>query len=91
MLPRPDGTRSLHTADGGVILDIKSGKMFSLNGSASLIFQLLERGLSDREIVEQLVEHFAISADVAESDLAEFRKSLANHALLSAEQSRSGG
>jgi len=90
MFPRPDGTRSTHTADGGVILDIKSGRMFSLNGSASFIFQLLERGLSDRQIVEQLVERFAIPDDLAESDLAEFRNSLSNHALLSTEKLRTG-
>lgn len=82
MLPRPDRTRSTHTTEGGVILDIKSGRMFSLNNSASFIFQLLERGLSDAEIAEQLVERFAISAEQARSDLAEFRGVLKNHSIL---------
>lgn len=82
MLPRPDGTRSTHTTDGGVILDIKSGRMFSLNNSASFIFQLLERGLSDGEIAERLVERFAISGEQARSDLAEFREALKNHSIL---------
>jgi hypothetical protein len=90
MFPGPDETRSTHTADGGVILDIKSGRMFSLNASASFIFQLLEQGLSDGQIVERLVERFVISADLARNDLVDFRKSLANHSLLLTERPRAG-
>lgn len=82
MLPRTDGTRSTHTGDGGVVLDIKSGRMFSLNNSASFIFQLLERGASDGEITEQLAVRFAISAEEARDDVAEFRAALKSHSIL---------
>ena len=81
MFPRPDRTRSIHTADGGVILDINSGKMFSLNGSASAILELLEWALNDDQIVDELVRRFAISTELARTDLAEFRKSLETHSL----------
>jgi len=85
MLSRPQGTRSTHTIDGGVVLDIKSGRMFSLNSSASFIFQLLEQGLSDCQIAEHLVERFAISEEQARSDVAEFREALKSHSILPAD------
>jgi hypothetical protein len=82
MSPRPERHRSVHTADGGVVLDIDRGKMFSLNASGSAIFQLLEQGLSDDAIVDELVRRFTISPDLARTDLLDFRKSLETHALL---------
>jgi len=74
--------RSTHTADGGIVLDIDKGRMFSLNSSGSTIFQLIENGFREDRIVEELVRLFGIPADVAKSDLDEFRKSLENLALL---------
>ncbi len=82
MLHGLNGIRSTHTSDGGVVLDIGSGKIFSLNPSASFIFQLLEGGSSDGQIVEQLVERFRISSELAQNDLAEFRQMLKAHSIL---------
>jgi len=82
MLRKPDRTRSVYTADGGAILDIESGRMFFLSPSASFIFQLLERGFSDGQVMDQLVERFAISAEQARGDLAAFRDALTNHSIL---------
>jgi hypothetical protein len=75
--------RSVHTADGGVVLDIGQGRMFSLNSSGSFIFQLLEKGLPEEHIVEELVKQFGVTAELARRDLAGFCASLKNHALLS--------
>jgi hypothetical protein len=77
----PEPPRSVHTPDGGVVLDIDRGRIFSLNPSGSAIFQLLEQGCTDDDIVSELVERFEITPDVARSDLAEFRHSLENYAL----------
>jgi hypothetical protein len=74
--------RSAHTADGGIVLDIDKGRMFSLNSSGSAIFQLLEAGLCDDKIVEELVRLFGISADVAKRDFHDFRETLKNYTLL---------
>jgi hypothetical protein len=74
--------RSTHTADGGIVLDIDKGRMFSLNSSGSAIFQLMETGLCEDSIVEELVRRFGISADVAKRDINDFRETLKNHALL---------
>jgi Coenzyme PQQ synthesis protein D (PqqD) len=78
----PERIRSTQTADGGVVLDINKGRMFSLNSSGSIIFQLLKDGLPEDKIVEELVQRFGISAVLARKDLDEFRESLAKLALL---------
>ena len=82
MSPIPERPRSVHTADGGVVLDIARGKMFSLNTSGSVVFQLLEQRRTDQEIVDELVRQFAIPADAARADLVDFRRSLEEFSLL---------
>lgn len=74
--------RSTHTTDGGIVLDIDKGMMFSLNSSASAIYQLMETGSCEDKIVDELVRRFGISVDVARRDLNDFRETLKNHALL---------
>jgi Coenzyme PQQ synthesis protein D (PqqD) len=74
--------RSTHTADGGIVMDVENGKMFSLNSSGSVIFQLLSEHLDEKSIVDELVRRFGISAAVAKRDLDEFRSALNNHALI---------
>ena len=73
--------RSTHSADGAIVIDIDHGKMFSLNASASVIFQLLVRGLGEKQIVGELTRQFEIPAAVAQRDLDDFRRALNNHAL----------
>ena len=87
MSPRPERPRSIHTADGGVVLDIYRGRMFSMNASGSLMFQLLERELTDDEIVSEIIKQFDIPGDVARVDLADFRRSLHDYALLTRRES----
>jgi hypothetical protein len=74
--------RSTHTTDGGTVLDIDKGRMFSLNSSASAIYQMMEAGLCEGKIAEELVRRFGISVDVAKRDLNDFRETLKNYALL---------
>ena len=74
--------RSTHTSDGGIVLDINKGRMFSLNSSGSVIFQFLENGLPEEKIIEELVQRFGIPVAVAKHDLHEFRLSLSNLTLL---------
>ena len=74
--------RSTHTADGGIVLDIDKGRVFSLNSSASAIFQRMETGWSEDRIVAELVRLYGIPAEVAKRDLHEFRETLKVHTLL---------
>jgi hypothetical protein len=72
----PERPRSVLSGDGGVVLDINGGRLFSLNATGLLIFRLLEQGISERKIVEELANRFSISSNRAQSDFAEFCGSL---------------
>jgi hypothetical protein len=74
--------RSTHTTDGGIVMDVDSGRMFSLNSSGSVMFQLLTNGLDEKSIVDELVRRFGISAAVAKRDLDEFQSALHSHTLI---------
>jgi Coenzyme PQQ synthesis protein D (PqqD) len=80
--------RSVHTIDGGIVLDIKNGRMFSLNCSGSAIFQLLKQGLPEERIAEELVNRYGITREVAKRDVSDFCSSLRNHDLLATRPDR---
>ena len=82
MSPIPEHPRSVHTPDGGVVLDVHGGKMFSLNSTGSLVFQLLEQGASEERVVEELMERFRVSPEIARADVVEFRRALGRFRLL---------
>jgi hypothetical protein len=92
--PKSEGTmssgreriRSTHAADGGIVMDIDRGKMFSLNASGSTIFQFLKKGFDDEQIIEELVRRFEIPADLAKRDLEDFREVLKSHSLFADNQ-----
>ena len=74
--------RSTHNDDGGVVLDIRQGQMFSLNLVGSTIVELLKRGSCQSEIVDAVTNQFEISRDVAEADVREFIEALTRHRLV---------
>jgi hypothetical protein len=74
--------RSTHTSDGGVVLDIRQGQMFSLNPIGSTIFELLKGGRCKSEIVNALTSQFEMSKDIAEADVGEFIESLQRLGLI---------
>ncbi len=74
--------RSTHNADGGVVLDIRQGQMFSLNYVGSIILELLKRGSCQSEVVVAVTSQFEISRDVAEADVREFIEALKRHRLV---------
>jgi len=77
-----DGVRSTHEADGGVILDINHGRMFTLNIVGSKIVGMLERGFDESQIVEEITHFFKIRYDIVERDVHEFLQCLETHKLL---------
>jgi hypothetical protein len=77
-----ESVRSSHGQDGAVILDIRHGQMFNLNPVGSKVFELLRTGAEEPAIVEEICHQFAVSRDVAESDIREFIESLKQHHLV---------
>jgi hypothetical protein len=77
-----EGIRSTHGQDGAIVLDIRQGQMFSLNFVGSRILELLQTGTAQSAIVDDISQKFAVSRDIAESDVREFIESLKRHHVL---------
>lgn len=68
--------RATHNQDGAVILAIHTGQMLRLNPTGSLIFQYLQQGATEAEIVAALMARFQLNSEVAVADLREFLDAL---------------
>ena len=77
-----EGVRSTHGPDGAIVLDIRQGQMFNLNVVGSRILKLLESGLAEAEIVEEIVREFGVSRHLAENDVQDFFQTLTKYQLV---------
>ena len=82
MIRLSGSVRSTHSADGGVILDVKHGQIFRFNSTGSRILQLLRSGAEKPEIARMLVREFSADPATAESDTNVFLAALRQNALL---------
>ncbi len=78
----PNHIRSVIDANGAVLLDLKRGAYFSLNGIAAEIWQALERGRSIVEIEEDLSSVYDVPRDKLRRDLRHLVAALAEASLL---------
>jgi PqqD family protein of HPr-rel-A system len=78
----PENVRIVHGPDGATILDIFQGHVFRLNCTASQILQLLNQGLTESAIAEQLAHEFGIERTKAEADVHELLAALGKHGLV---------
>lgn len=74
--------RRTQTEDGGILLDIHHGQMFCLNVVGSKIIELLERGLDEAQIAEQVSSAFAADIDTVRADVRDFIDVLNKHHIL---------
>ena len=77
-----ENVRSIHSQDGGIVLDILHGQMFRLNFVGSRILQLLKQGSAEPKIAEHLACNFGIDRATAEADVREFIETLEKHHML---------
>jgi hypothetical protein len=84
MMRLSDNLQTVTTADGGVILDVRKGKMFRLNPVGSKILELLKSGNSLSQIVEEISGDCAVSPVVVREDLQEFLRNLETCGLIDA-------
>jgi hypothetical protein len=82
MTPFPDTIRRVANADGGVVLDLRHGKMFRVNLLGAKVLDLLEQGDSPTQIAEKLSTEFGIAPSEVEADVREFIESLKTHGVL---------
>jgi len=78
----PEGVRCTHGQDGGVVLDIRQGRIFNLNLLGSRVLELLMTGAAQPAIVAEISEEFKVTRNATENDVAEFIASLKQHHLL---------
>ncbi len=68
--------RSMTDDDGALLLDLKAGKYYSLNGIAAEIWRASEQGATLSEIHADLQERYDTSADRLTGDLDAFVTSM---------------
>jgi hypothetical protein len=85
MIQLSSNIRTQATADGGVILDLRRGKMFRINPTGATILNLLAHGSTEKQIVEEICHKFSAPAEVATTDVRAFLGSLADLQLLQRE------
>jgi hypothetical protein len=75
---RQDGVIARWSGDELLLLDTVSDRIHQLNSTAGFIWDKLENGDSDEDIVQMLCNEFDVSADQARTDVAatlrEFRE-----------------
>ena len=74
--------RSSVTADGVLLMDIRTGQIFSANAVAARIWSGLEEGLSIPAIVDAIVQQTGADAATVERDAVEFLNTLRVRALI---------
>jgi Coenzyme PQQ synthesis protein D (PqqD) len=74
--------RLAKSRDGGVLLDIEHGAMFSLNPVGTRIVEILQQEQSHESLVLEISREFGVSESVVEADVLEFLSILRQQQLL---------
>lgn len=83
-----DTIRRTHTEDGGILLDIHHGQMFSLNAVGSQMIELLEKGFDEGQIAAHVADAYVADIEIIRADVRDFIAVLRKHHIL---QVRSAG
>ena len=78
----PPQVMSRQVDDETVILDLKSGLYFGVDGVGKRIWESVEAGLSLRETAAAIVSEFAVDPARAETDILAFAGDLVERGLL---------
>lgn len=87
MLRVPEHVRRANSPDGDIVLDVRHGRMFTLNVVGSKILELLAHQYTSEQIATELSREFGISMEMAIRDVAEFLDTLQKHRLIEAHPS----
>ena len=74
--------RSMQDDEGAVLLDLKAGKYYSLNGIAARIWSQAEAGQSLTAIVDNLQESYQASPEALQKDVTSFVSGLQQKGLV---------
>lgn len=68
--------RRTQNQDGTIVLDIQRGQILRFNVTGSLIFERLQQGQTESQIIDGISQEFCIPREVARTDVGEFLKSM---------------
>lgn len=74
--------RSTVNQDGAAVLDLKAGRISTLNSSGAYVWQALGQGEEIETISEGLAEQTGEPKDAVRQDVVEFLEALKKHGLL---------
>ena len=80
----PPHVQSVMDPDGAVLLDLKQGKYFSLNGVAAVIWERLSAGDTPEQVEAHLRRTYDAPAETLRADLDAFLARLARERLVDA-------
>jgi hypothetical protein len=76
------GVRSTQNHDGTIVLNIERGRILRLNLIGALIFERLQQGQSESQIIDGVSQQFHVSHDITRTDVSEFLKSMEQAGLV---------
>jgi coenzyme PQQ synthesis protein D (PqqD) len=82
MLQLSTTMRRTKTEDGGVLLDVRLGRIFSLNVVGFRILDLLEKGFDTAQIATEVSEAYAMNLETVRADVCEFIELLSEQHIL---------
>ncbi|NYF77965.1 PqqD family protein [Granulicella arctica] len=75
--------RTIVNEDGAAVMDTKRGTISTLNATGAYIWQALERGEREEDIVEGLARETSSLPDAIRQDVSDFIAALQEHRMLS--------
>jgi len=75
--------QELGGSEGGVVLNLKSGEMYTVNETAIAFLQSLNGEISIAQAAEKIVNDFEVTRDVLIADLIELSNQLRHEGLIS--------
>lgn len=82
MMRLSENIRTVSNHDGGVVLDLRQGKMFRLNITGATILGCVARGWTEQRIAAEISNRCGIDGALAFSDVLAFLASLKKYGLL---------
>ncbi|MBE2281585.1 MAG: HPr-rel-A system PqqD family peptide chaperone [Ignavibacteriaceae bacterium] len=74
--------QNVAVSDSGFLFLASTGETFNLNEQGTLIYKMLQNGLNNEEIVNQITAEYEISSDLFQKDLDDFLHSLKTFGLV---------
>jgi hypothetical protein len=71
---------------GAVLLHMGTKRYYSLNETGALVWQLLEEGATERDVVTRLVDHYTVAARDAEAAVGDLLAELLAEGLVAVHQ-----